>query len=112
MKFANPGPFDDIPRWIWAGYLCGWSAVFGLFVLFFTTDLEAAFAVLIASLFALIAFGLAMTMGGLGRSEAPVRRGMIQTRSGPMSEGAAAVQIALIPIASAIGLVAFILPAK
>ena len=111
-KLRNPGPFDDIPRWIWTGFLGGWSAVFGLFVLFFMTDLEAGFAVAVATMFALVAFGLPMTMAALGRGEAPLRRGVIQTRSGPMSEGAAAVQIALIPIAAAIGLVGFILLAK
>jgi hypothetical protein len=109
---SNPGPFDDIPPWIWKAYMFGWIAVFGLFVMFFTTDGGAAFAITVAVMFVMMAFGLPMTIAAVGRSEGHQRNGVIQTATGPMGEGAAAVQIALIPIAAAFGLVAFILLAK
>ena len=106
----NPGLFQDIPRWIWVTYLSGWSVIFGLFILFFATDRGAAFA--IATMFALMAFGLPAAMAAQRRCDGPQRRGIIETRSGPLSERAAAVQIALIPTAAAFGLLAFIVLAK
>lgn len=102
------GPFRDIPSWIWAIFLAAWAVVFGLFVLFFTTDGGATFAVTIATLFAAMAFGLPMAMAGQSRCRDRECGDIIQTRSGPLSASAAAVQIVLIPIAAAIGLTALI----
>ncbi|HEU5483205.1 MAG TPA: hypothetical protein VFU80_08975 [Sphingomicrobium sp.] len=105
-------PFRDIPRWIWVAFLCAWASVFGLFILFFATDGGARFAVTIASLFALMAFGLPMAMAGLSGSGDHKCGGIIQTRSGPLSAKAAAAQIVLIPFAAVMGLTAFIALAK
>lgn len=108
----NPGLFQDIPGWIWTVFLSGWGAIFLLFVLFFATDGGAAFAITISVLFVIMAFGLPLAMAAQSRCEGYKCERIIQTRSGPMSEGAAAVQIALIPVAAAIGLLAFIVLAK
>jgi len=108
----DPGPFQDIPKWIWAIFLCGWSAIFLLFVLFFATDGGAAFAIAIDLMFLCMAFGLPLAMAAQGRCDGYECKEVIQTRSGPLSQRAAAVQIALIPIAAAFGLTAFILLAK
>ena len=108
----DPGPFQDIPRWIWTIFLCGWSAIFLLFVLFFATDGGAAFAVTIAVMFLCMAFGLPLAMAAQGHCDGYECKQVIQTRSGPLSQRAAAVQIALIPVAAAFGLTAFIILAK
>jgi hypothetical protein len=102
------GLFQDVPKWIWVMFLSGWVTVFGLFVLFFTNDGGAIFAVTIAALFAIMAFGLPMTMAAQSRCGKHDCKGVVHTRSGPLSSGAAAIQIALIPIAAAIGLTALI----
>ena len=93
-------------------FLCGWGAIFLLFVLFFATDGGAAFAITIAVMFLFMALGLPIAMAAQGRCDGYKCPPLIQTRSGPLSQRAAAVQIALIPIAEAIGLGVFILLAK
>ena len=108
----RPGPFQDIPKWIWTIFFIGWSTIFLLFVLFFATDGGAAFAITIAVMFLGMAFGLPMAMAAQGRCEGYECKEVIQTRSGPLSQRAAAVQIALIPVAAAMGLMAFIVLAK
>lgn len=108
----DPGPFQDIPKWIWVAFFSGWTAIFLLFVLFFATDGAAAFAIAIDVMFLFMAFGIPLAMAAQGHCEGYKCTGIIQTRSGPLSERAAAVQIALIPIAAAFGLTAFILLAK
>jgi hypothetical protein len=111
-KSQEPGPFQDIPKWIWTIFMCGWGAIFLLFVLFFATDGGAAFAITIAVMFLFMAFGLPIAMAAQGHCDGYECQRVIQTRSGPLSERAAAVQIALIPIAAAMGLTIFILLAK
>ena len=108
----DPGPFQDIPKWIWVAFFSGWCAIFLLFVLFFATDGGAAFAITIAVGFLFMALGLPLAMASQGHCEGYKCADVIQTRSGPMSQRAAAVQIALIPIAAAFGLMAFIILAK
>ena len=108
----DPGPFQDIPRWIWVAFFSGWCAIFLLFVLFFATDGGAAFAITIAVMFLGMALGLPLAMASQGHCDGYKCSDVIQTRSGPMSQRAAAVQIALIPIAAAMGLMAFIVLAK
>lgn len=108
----RPGPFQDIPKWIWSIFLCGWGAIFLLFVLFFATDGGAAFAITIAVMFLFMAFGLPIAMAAQGHCAGYECERLIKTRSGPLSQRAAAVQIALIPVAEAFGLMAFIILAK
>lgn len=108
----DPGPFQDIPKWIWLAFFGGWSAIFLLFALFFATDGGAAFAITVDLIFLFMAFGLPLAMAAQGHCDGYKCSRIIQTRSGPLSERAAAVQIALIPIAEAIGLMAFIVLAK
>ena len=108
----DPGPFQDIPRWIWTLFLSGWSAIFLLFVLFFATDGGAAFAIAIDLMFLSMAFGLPLVMAAQGHCDGYECQEIIQTRSGPLSQRAAAVQIALIPIAAAFGLAACIILAQ
>ena len=85
-----PGPFQDIPKWIWVAFFSGWCAIFLLFM----------------------ALGLPLALSSQGHCDGYKCPDLIQTRSGPMSQRAAAVQIALIPIAAAFGLMAFIVLAK
>jgi hypothetical protein len=108
----DPGPFQDIPKWIWVAFFSGWSAIFLLFVLFFATDGGATFAITIAVMFLFMALGLPLALSSQGHCDGYQCKDIIHTRSGPMSQRAAAVQIALIPIAAAFGLMAFILLAK
>lgn len=102
------GPFQDVPAWIWTIFIGAWAVLFALFCVFFTTGAEAAFAVTIASLFALMAFGLPLTLAALGKAGRRQRNSIVDTRSGPLTVEAAAVQIVTIPIAAVVGLVAFI----
>jgi hypothetical protein len=108
IQSSNIGPFQDIPRWIWTAFLALWSAVFGIFILFFATDGGAIFAVTIAALFAVMAFGLPLALAGLSKSEGHECGKIIQTRSGPLTSRAAAAQILLIPMAAIIGLSALV----
>lgn len=105
---TDPGPFQDIPQRIWIIFLSAWASLFALFILFFTVTPAAAFVVIIAALFGLMAFGLPMVMASQGRCEGHECRGIVHTRTGPLSVAAAGTQIVLIPIAAVIGLAAFI----
>jgi hypothetical protein len=105
---TNPGPFQDIPKGIWIIFLSAWASLFTLFILFFTVTPAAAFAVTIATLFGLMAFGLPAVMAAQGRCEGHQCRGMVHTRTGPLSVAAAGTQIVLIPVAAVIGLTAFV----
>jgi len=104
----DQGPFQDIPRAVWIVFLSAWACVFTLFVLFFAVTPAAAFVVTIAALFGLIAFGLPWVMAVQGRCEGHECRGIVHTRTGPLSAAAAGIQIVLIPVAAVIGLVSFI----
>jgi hypothetical protein len=86
--------------------------LFGLFILFFTTAPEATFVVMTAVFFAAMAFGLPAALCAQCRSEGQRYTGTVETRTGPLPTTAAAVQITLIPIATVIGLIAFIALAK
>ena len=105
---AGPGPFQDIPQRVWAIFLSAWALVFTLLILFFTVTLAAAFVVTVAALFGLMAFGLPMLMAAQGRCDGHECRGVVYTRTGPLSGAAAGTQIVLIPVAAVIGLTAFI----
>ena len=50
----DTGVFGDIPRPIWIAFLAAWALLFGLFIIFFTADGEAALMVVTASFFALM----------------------------------------------------------
>jgi hypothetical protein len=105
---VEPGPFQDIPRSIWRIFLSAWGTLFAMFILFFAVNAAAAFVVTIASLFAIMAFGLPSLMAALGRCEDHKCGDVIHTYTGPLTVAEAGVQIALIPIAAVIGLAAFI----
>jgi hypothetical protein len=79
-----------------------------LFILFFTVTPAATFVVTVAALFGLMAFGLPMVMAAQGRCEGHECRGVVHTRTGPLSVAAAGTQIVLIPIAAVLGLTVFI----
>jgi len=105
---ADPGPFQDIPQGIWIIFLSAWAMLFTLFILFFAVTLAAAFVVTVAALFGLMAFGLPAVMAAQGRCEGHECRGIVHTRTGPLSVAAAGTQIVLIPVAAVVGLTAFI----
>lgn len=104
----EPGPFQDMPGWIWRAYLSAWAMLFGLFLVFFTTNTSATFMVIIASFFGAMAFGLPLALVAQ-KPTGCTRTKIIDTHCGPMSAGAAAAQIVLIPVGAVLGLVAFIL---
>lgn len=101
--------FEDIPHVIWIAYLSAWALLFGLFVLFFTTDGQATLAVLTASFFALMLLGLPAALGAQARPGAGRWSRTVVTRSGALPVASAATQILLIPVASLIGITGFIL---
>ena len=107
-KTPEIGLFQDVPKWIWTTFLSAWALLFGLFIVFFTTNAAAAFVVTIAALFGLMAFGLPMTLAAQRKCGDHECRGIVQTHTGPLSAGAAAAQIVLVPIGAVIGLIAFI----
>jgi hypothetical protein len=104
----NVGLFEDIPGRIWAAFLGAWALFFGLIIVFFATSPTATFMVVVAALFGLIAFGLPITLAAQLNCTGVKCTGTILTHTGPLSERAAAAQIALIPVAVVIGLIGFI----
>ena len=109
LVLADPGPFQDIPKGLWSIFLSAWASLFTLFILFFTTTPAAAFVVTVAVLFGLMAFGLPAAMAAQGRCEGHECKGIVHTRTGPLSVAAAGTQIVLIPVAAVIGLTAFVI---
>lgn len=103
------GLFHDIPRWIWTIFLAAWGCFFALMLIYFATSRTAAFMVIIAALFGLMAFGLPMALAAQSKCVRGECRGPIETHTGPVSPAAAGVQIALIPVAVVVGLAGFIL---
>ena len=96
--------FDDIPTGIRIGFAVAWIALFCLFWVFFAWGKEAVFAVTISTLFACIYFGLPVIMSRQTRPRARFEPDVIQTCTGPVSTGAAATQMLLIPVALAIAI--------
>jgi hypothetical protein len=101
--------FGDIPRPIWIAFLSAWGLLFGLFLLFFTTDAPSTLAVVTASFFGLMTLGLPAALGGFSKSSSRPWRRTVTTRNGPLPTGAAAAQILLIPFGAVIGLALFVL---
>ena len=104
----DTSPFGDIPRPIWTAFLSAWALLFGLFLLFFTTDGPATLAVVTSSFFGLMLLGLPAALGAQAKSTRRAPSQFIVTRNGPLPIGAAATQILLIPVGAVIGLAAFI----
>ena len=105
---AEIGLYGDIPRPIWIAFLSTWAVVFGLFVLFFTTDGPAALMVITASFFAVMTLGFPAALGSVAPGSYRPWSRVVVTHTGPLPITAAAVQILLIPVASVIGLIGFI----
>ena len=105
---VNIGLFADLPRWVWRTFLSAWALLFGLFALFFAVNARAEFVIVIVGFFGLMVFGLTTTLASQMRCRDHECRAIIQIRTGPLSIGAAATQILLIPFAAVIGLTAFI----
>ena len=102
------GPFQDIPRAIWAAFFSAWSVFFFLLIIFFATNAAASFVVTIVVLFALMAFGLPSILAAQAKCGRNKCGATIHTRTGPLGIWAAGAQITLVPIAAVIGLIAFI----
>ena len=112
MQGLSVGLFQDIPRWIWVVFLTAWGSFFLQMGLFFAVDSASAFMVTISMLFGVMAFGLPIVMARQSRCGPCLPCEVVQTHTGPVSVRAAAVQIALIPIAVSIGFMGFIIFAK
>jgi hypothetical protein len=108
-KPTEVGLFQDIPAWIWRIFFSAWATIFLLFVIVFTTNASATFVVTISAFTGLMMLGLPVTLAGLTRQRNVKCDRVIETHSGPLSQGAAAAQIVLIPIGGVIGLTAFII---
>lgn len=106
---TETGLFADIPGPIWIAFLSAWGLLFGLFLLFFTKDGPATLAIVTAAFFVLMILGLPAALGTQSRGHHREFTGLIDTRTGPLPVGAAATQIVLIPFATAMGLIAFII---
>lgn len=106
---TDDGLFQDIPAWIWRAFLSAWATIFGLFLAFFTITAEATFAVAIAALTGLMAFGLPLALVAQSGSGNPTQISKVDTHTGPMSIWAVAAQIVLIPVGGIVGLTAFII---
>jgi hypothetical protein len=91
--------FDDIPPSIRGGFATAWVALFTLFWVFFAWGLEATFAVMVSTLFAIMYFGVPIIMARQTSPRSGYFASEIQTCTGPVSTSAAAVQIMLIPVA-------------
>jgi hypothetical protein len=91
--------FDDIPPSIRGGFATAWVALFTLFWVFFAWGLEATFAVMVSTLFAIMYFGVPIIMARQTSPRSGYFASEIQTCTGPVSTTAAAVQIMLIPVA-------------
>lgn len=105
----NSDVFGDIPGWIWIAFLSAWALLFGLFLVFFTTNGEATFMVMTAAFFALMTLGLPAALSTQTKRGPHHGQRIIATRSGPLPLRAAATQILLIPVGAVIGLTAFII---
>ena len=101
--------FGDIPTAIWTAFLSAWALLFGLFLVFFATDGPAAIVVVTSCLFALMLLGLPAALGAQVKSTPRARSRIIVIRNGPVPVVAAATQILLIPVASVIGVIAFVI---
>lgn len=108
VEDSPPGLFHDVPRWVWRVFVAAWATLFILFILFMATGGRAIFAIVVATFFLIMAFGIPAIMASLSNCERPECGPIIQTRTGPLSVRAAAIQILTIPIGAVIGLVAFI----
>jgi two-component sensor histidine kinase len=106
------GLFQDVPGAIWAMFLASWAGFFLLTWLFFAASRESSFVIAVAMLFGVMAFGLPVVIARQSNRVGYRASGRIDTHTGPVTVGTAAVQIALIPFAILIGLIAFILFAK
>ena len=82
---------------------------FRLFLAVFTVSAEATFAVAIAALTGLMAFGLPVALVAQSGGANPEHKSTVDTHTGPLSIRAAAAQIVLIPVGGIVGLTAFII---
>jgi hypothetical protein len=107
-----PPPFSDIPGSVWTAFLGAWALLFGLFLLFFSTDGPATMAVVTACFFAIMILGLPAALGTQTHVANRQPRARIVTHSGPIPLRAAATQILLIPVASVFGVICLIILAR
>lgn len=105
----DAGVFGDIPRFVWTAFLSAWALLFGLFLVFFTKDGPATFAILTSSFFALMLLGLPAALGAQRGSSRRRWSRVIVTRNGPLRIRAAATQILLIPVCAVIGVVLLVI---
>ena len=109
---VRAAPFSDIPGFIWKAFLGTWALLFGLFLVFFSTDGPATMAVVTACFFAIMMLGLPTALGAQTHTVRPRSNGMVETHTGTISVRAAATQILLIPVGSVLGLVTLIILTK
>ena len=100
--------FGDIPGPIWSAFLIAWALLFGLFIVAFAGDGPATIAVVTSCFFGLMTLGLPAALGMRSRHPSHGWPRTVVTRNGRIPTGAAAAQILLIPFASVLGIVAFI----
>ena len=100
--------FGDSPGAIWNAFLIACALLFGLFIVAFAGDGPATIAIVTSCFFAMMVLGLPAMLGMRSRHPSHGWPRTIVTRNGRIPAGAAAAQILLIPFASVLGIVAFI----
>lgn len=100
-------PFTDLPGGIWRAFPAVWVAFFATLWWIFGGASESAYMVGVATAFGVVFFAIPMAMYRIARQPTALSgTGMVETLTGPLTAGAAAVQIVLVPLAVTLGLIA------
>ena len=98
--------FDDIPRPVWRLFLVSWGAFLDVLWAAFGGKVESAFAVGVATFFAAMYFVTPrLVLKAAGKRPAAGRRTrVVETATGPLSTGSAAVRILVLPVGLTVGM--------
>ncbi len=102
-------PFQDMPQWIWKLFFASWLALFAAFVITFGVSGNVRFVLGVIAAFATVFFVTPLVLlrltrrGSRTQFRAPGRH--VDLLDGRCSQTEAAVQIVLLPIALAVGLI-------
>jgi hypothetical protein len=102
-------PFQDMPQWIWKLFFASWLALFAAFVIIFGVSGNVRFVLGVVAAFATVFFVTPLVLlrltrrGSRTQLRTPGRH--VDLLYGRCSQTEAAVQIVLLPIALAVGLI-------
>lgn len=97
----EPTDFADVPRGVWRMFGLAWLVFVGVMWIAFGGFAQGAYVVAVATFLTAVYFLLPSAMIRLGRWRARARNAAhgVETHTGRLSVGAAAVQILLLPVA-------------